>query len=77
MAGSVPAARSDSTGWLTWLTFTVLFLMFILVSWLFIFAAGHESQFLYHVIAATVVAALLLPAWAVFYLTRHEEQAAE
>lgn len=77
MAGPVPAARSDSPGWMTWLTFTVLFLMFVLTSWVFIFASGHESQFLYHVVAATIVAALLLPAWAIYFLSRHEEQAAE
>ncbi len=74
MAGSVPAERSKSPGWLAWTTFTVLFLMFVLVSWLYIFAFGLEEDFIYHVIAATVIAALILPAWAIFHLSKPEDE---
>lgn len=74
MAGNVPAARSDSPGWIGWLTFTVLFLFTILVSWITIFAYDIEEHFLVHVAVALVLAALLLPAWAIFRLDRADDE---
>ncbi len=74
MAGRVPAARSDSPGWIAWLTFTVLFLFVVLVSWIWIFSAGSEDHFLFHVLGAIILAALILPAWAVFRLEDSDEE---
>lgn len=67
MAGSVPAARTDSPGWLGLMTVTVLVLAAVLLAWLTILASGAMQLFL-PVVAASIVAALLIPVWAVFGL---------
>lgn len=73
MSGRVPAARSDSPGWLSWLTVTVLILLGVLLTWLLLLQQGAETSFLVVVGISVVLAAVLLPAWAVYGLDRDEE----
>lgn len=72
MSGRVPAARSDSPGWLSWLTATVLILLGVLLAWLILLQQGAGTAFLVVVGISVVLAAVLLPAWAVYGLDREE-----
>lgn len=72
MAGSVPAARTDSPGWLGLMTVTVLVLLAVLLAWVTILAYGSIGLFL-PVVVASIAIALIIPAWAVFGLDGDEE----
>lgn len=73
MSGSVPAVSSDSPRWLTWLTFTVLCLLGFLLVGLISLANGAGWVFLGMLGVGLVLAAIILPAWAVYGLdeTQH------
>lgn len=68
MSGSVPAVRSDSPEWLTWLTITVLCLLSFLLIGFIALANGAGNVFLGMMIVGLVLAAIVLPAWAVYGL---------
>lgn len=72
MSGSVPAVRSDSPSWLSWLTVTVVSLAAILLGGFISLANGAGWVFLTVLGVGLVLAALILPAWAVYGLDETE-----
>lgn len=67
MSGSVPAARSESPGWIGWLTLLVCALAGVLLVGLISLANGSGWVFL-GMIGIGILIALGLPAWAIWGL---------